>query len=84
MTLTISKVRQNLFSLAEAAARGEKVEFAYQGTTFRLVAEKNVSKLSRLKPMEIFAPGLNSDDLEQALAEVSKEAQAAWERNQEK
>ncbi len=84
MTLTISKVRQNLFSLAEAAARGERVEFSYQGTTFRLVAEKKVSKLSRLKPMDIFAPGFNPDDLERALEENSKEALAAWERNQEK
>ncbi|MCX6612709.1 MAG: hypothetical protein NTW74_17895 [Acidobacteria bacterium] len=84
MTLTISKVRQNLFSLAEAAARGENVEFAYQGTTFRLVAEKKVSKLSRLKPLDILPPGVTFDDLEKALKENKKEALAAWERNQEK
>ena len=84
MTLTISKVRQNIFSLAEAAARGEKVEFSYQGTTFRLVAEKKVSKLSRLKPMDILAPGVTFDDLEKALKKNKKEALAAWERNQEK
>ena len=83
MTLTISKVRQNLFSLAEAVARGEKVEFAYQGTTFQLVAENKVSKLSRLKPIDLLAPGVSLDDVERALVESSKEAQAAWERNQE-
>ncbi len=82
MTLTISKVRQNLFSLAEAAARGEKVEFAYQGTTFRLVAEKKVSKLSRLKPMDILAPGVNSDHLQADMKAEKAKLAAEWEARQ--
>ncbi len=82
MTLTISKVRQNLFSLAEAAARGEKVEFAYQGTKFRLVAENKVSKLSRLKPMDILAPGVSLDSLQADMKAEKAKLAAEWEARQ--
>ena len=82
MTLTISKVRQNLFSLAEAAARGEKVEFVYQGTKFRLVAENKVSKLSRLKPMDILAPGVSLDSLQADMKAEKAKLATEWEARQ--
>jgi hypothetical protein len=82
MTLTISKVRQNLFSLAEAAARGETVEFSYQGTKFRLVAENKISKLSRLKPMDILAPGVSLDSLQADMKAEKAKLAAEWEARQ--
>ena len=59
--MTISKARQNLFALAEAAARGEKVEFVHKGNTIKLVAEKKPSKLARLaqiEPLFTLPPGV--------------------------
>ena len=82
MSLTITKARQNLFALAEAAARGERVEFSYKGTKFRLVAERKVSKLSRLKPLEVLAEGVTLDSLERDLKVLKTQIQVDWEHRQ--
>ena len=79
MSLTISKTRQNLFTLVEAASRGEKVEFTHKGTKFFIVAEEKPSKLSRLKPMAILPKGTTIEDLDLALKTASQEAAAAWD-----
>ena len=81
MSLTISKARQTLFTLVDAAGRGEKVEFTHQGRKFFIVAESNLSKLSRLKPMDILPPGSTIEDLDQALKSIQTETITAWERN---
>jgi len=81
MSLTISKARQSLFTLVDAAERGEKVEFTYRGTKFFIVAESKPSKLSRLKPMDILPPGTRIEDLDQALKDMQSETIGAWERN---
>ena len=82
MSLTIAKVRQNLFALADAAARGERVEFAYKGTRFRLVAERKVSKLSRLTPLAVLAEGVTLDSLESDLKDLKTQLQMDWEQRQ--
>lgn len=82
MSLTITKARQNLFALAEAAARGERVEFAYKGTKFRLVAERNVSKLSRLKPLAVLAEGVTLDSLQKDFKDLKTQLQMDWEQRQ--
>jgi antitoxin (DNA-binding transcriptional repressor) of toxin-antitoxin stability system len=82
MALTISNVRQNLFALADAAAQGELVEFTHKGRTFRLTVEPKMSKLDRLKGLDLLPEGVTQEDLDQALQEVGKEAYAAWEKNQ--
>ena len=82
MSLTITKARQNLFALADAAARGERVEFAYKGTKFRLVAERKVSKLSRLTPLAVLAEGVTLDSLESDLKDLKTQLQADWEQRQ--
>jgi antitoxin (DNA-binding transcriptional repressor) of toxin-antitoxin stability system len=81
MSLTISKARQTLFTLVEAAERGEKVEFTHKGTRFYIVAEEKPSKLSRLKPMAILPKGTTIEDVDQSLADMQAENIAAWERN---
>jgi hypothetical protein len=81
--LTISKVRQNLFALADAASRGEKVQFNYKGNTFQLVAEKKPSKLARLartKPLFTLAPGDSIGKIEADWQKVKDEMYADWEK----
>lgn len=76
----ISKVRQNLFAFAAAASKGERVEFDYKGTTFRLVADLKTSKLSRLEPMDVLANGTSVEDLDAALKQAHLAEIAAWDR----
>ena len=77
---TISQVRQNIFTLAAAAASGERVEFVHKGTTFRLVADNLPSKLSRLETMDLYPEGVTSDDVEAALRHSAAEQAAAWDK----
>lgn len=78
--MTISKARQNLFALADAAARGEKVEFVHKGNTIKLVAEKKPSKLSRVRAMGGILPGFTYENLEEDLRQMNAEITADWER----
>lgn len=81
MNTSISKARQNLFSLADAAAKGEKVEFVHKGQVFQIVPVDRPSKLARLKPMNLLPEGMTFDDLEQARKDIRQEAILAWEQN---
>ena len=81
--MTISKARQNLFALAEAASRGEKVEFVYKGKTMKLVAEKKPSKLAKLasmKPLFTLPPGETWESIEEDWSKIKLEMQEDWER----
>lgn len=80
MTLTISKARQNLFALAEAAARGEHVEFTHKGKKFFLVAEEKPSIFSRLEPLDILPEGTTIEDFELAMKKMNEELVEDWER----
>ncbi len=81
MNPSISKTRQNLFSLVDQAARGEKVEFVHRGQTFEIVPVDRPAKLARLRPMNVLPEGTTFEDLERAQAEMRQEVAAAWERN---
>lgn len=81
--MTISKAGQNLFALADAAARGEKVEFVHKGNTIKLVAEKKPSKLARLgqiEPLFSLPPGVTWESVEEDWSKVKLEMQEDWER----
>jgi len=83
MALTISKARQNLFALADAASRGEKVQFTYKGNTFQLIAEKKPSKLerlSRVKPLFTLPEGDSIEKIEADWQKVKDEMQTGWEK----
>lgn len=83
MALTISKARQNLFALADAASRGEKVQFTYKGNTFQLVAEKKLSKLerlSRMKPLFTLPEGDSIEKIEADWQKVKDKMNADWEK----
>lgn len=81
MLVNISKARQTLFTLVDAAERGEKVEFTHKGVKFFIVAEGKPSKLSRLKPMDILPAGTTIEDVDQALRDMQAETTAGWERS---
>ena len=72
--MTISKARQNLFAMAEAASGGEK------GETIKLVAGKKPSKLARLRPMPGIEPGVTFENIEGDLRQMNAEITADWER----
>ncbi|MBI2688645.1 MAG: hypothetical protein HYX27_20270 [Acidobacteria bacterium] len=78
----ISKARQSLFTLVEAAARGEKVAFTHKGQRFYIVAEETPSKLARLKPLDILPPGTSIADTDQALSDLAAQNAAEWESKQ--
>ena len=82
MNPSISKVRQNLFSMVDQAAKGEKVEFVHKGQVFQIVPVDRPSKLERLRPpMKVLPDGMTIEDLDQARKELRREVTLDWERN---
>ena len=81
MNTSISKARQNLFALADSAAKGEKVEFVHKGQIFQIVPVDRPSKLARLKAINVLPEGTTFDDLERARKDLRNETMQAWEQN---
>ena len=62
MTITASKLRENIYRiLDEAIATGKTVEIVRRGRVLRIVPESRVSKLARLKKRSGFKG--NPDDI---------------------
>ena len=62
MRITASKLRENVYQiLDEAIATGVPVEVVRKGKVLKIVPEKTVSKLDRLKKRKVFVG--NSDDI---------------------
>lgn len=62
MRVTASKLRENVYQiLDEAIETGVPVEVVRKGKVLRIVPEKPVSKLARLKKRDVFVG--NSDDI---------------------
>jgi antitoxin (DNA-binding transcriptional repressor) of toxin-antitoxin stability system len=76
--VTITKLRQDLFRLAERALEGETVEFAYKGVLLKMVPEVRQTKLARLTGQSVIAP---DSDLEKASRDLLNEMEAEWERD---
>ena len=72
MPVTITQFRQKLFQLADQALNGETVEFIHKGVVFKVVPASRKSKLSRLTPENIFAPGVYDS------TELLKEMEVEW------
>ena len=77
MPVTITQFRQKLFQLADQALNGETVEFIHKGVVFKVVPASRKSKLSRLTPENIFAPGVDPDS-EYDSTELLKEMEVEW------
>ena len=78
MRVTITKLRQDLFRLADRALQGELVEFAHKGVLFRMVPEVRPAKLARLTGQTVVAP---DSDLETARRDLLKEMESEWEKD---
>jgi prevent-host-death family protein len=80
MKVTATEFRKNMFKLVEKALTGELVEVSHRGRTVRLVPEKPISKLSRLKNMHVIVG--TPEELDKALNKLTRETQANWEAAQ--
>ena len=78
MKVTITKLRQDLFKLADQALRGETVEFTYKGVLFRMIPETKPPRLSNLLANKVVAPRA---DLDQSGRELLQEMEAEWEKD---
>jgi antitoxin (DNA-binding transcriptional repressor) of toxin-antitoxin stability system len=76
--VTITKLRQDLFRIANHALAGEPVEFTYRGAVFKMVPDTRASKLARLTGQKVVAPGAG---LEKAGRGLLKEMEAEWEKD---
>jgi len=80
--VTITEFRNNLFKLVEKVIAGESVEFAYQGTTVRLVVpEGRSSKLDRLTPRQITNRGMTEEQHRAAERKLQAEILAEMEKD---
>lgn len=78
MRVTITRLRQDLFRLADRALAGEPVEFTHKNVVFRLVPETRQTKLAGLTGQTVVAP---DTELEKASRELLCEMEAEWEKD---
>ena len=76
MELSITEFRRNIFSVVEKAMDGSEVWVKHKGRRFRIMPEGAPSKLSRITPMDIIAPGVDLED-----DSWKEEMMREWERN---
>ena len=78
MRVTITKLRQELFHLADEALVGKPVEFVHKGVVFQITPEVKRSKLARLTEQKVVARRAN---LERADRQLLKEMKTRWEKD---
>ncbi len=81
--VSTTEFRKNLFSLADRALEGELIEIVHKGRNLRLAVQDAPSKMARLAPDPLLK-GVNPADIEKALKEISKQANAEWNRKWDK
>ncbi len=74
MELGITKLRQDLFRLADRALEGEPLSFVHKGVVFRLVPDSKPSKLARLTRQTLVATEADGD----LLPEMQHEWEQDW------
>jgi len=62
MEVPITQFRQKLFDFVNQALEGKEVWVSHKGRRLRLVPEHAPSKLSRVTPLDVIAPGVDIDD----------------------
>ena len=76
MEVPITQFRQKIFMFVEQALDGKEVWVTHKGRRVRIAPEHAPSKLSRITPMEIIAPGVDFED-----DSWKDEMMREWERN---
>ncbi len=79
MQITATNLRRDLFQVFDKAKAGEEVLVTHKGSQFRIVPEKPVSKLSRIKPIQVMNPDWTEADDERADKEMWAEIEADWD-----
>jgi len=79
MEVPITQFRQKLFELVNHALDGKDVWISHKGRRLRLVPEDAPSKLSRVTPMQIIAPGAGIED-KSWKGEIMSEWEKKWDR----
>jgi len=79
MELSITEFRRNLFSVVQKAMEGTDVWITHKDRRFRIVPEGAPSKLSRITPMQIVAPGVDLTD-DSWKKELMREWEQKWDR----
>ena len=79
MQITATNFRKDMFQVFERAKQGEQVLVTHKGEQFRLVPEKPVSKLSRLRPIQLIHPESTDADDERMKEEIWAEIEAEWD-----
>ena len=80
MQITATNFRKDMFQVFERAKQGEHVLVSHKGEQFRLVPEKPVSKLSRLRPIQFLNPESTEADEEKMKKEMWDEIEAEWDQ----
>jgi hypothetical protein len=79
MEVSITRFRRELFSLVEAAIRGEQVSFVHKGVHFKLTPEKTTDRLAHLTPLQIINPEHSDLEAKEMKAEMAAEMEADWQ-----
>ena len=79
MQIMATNFRKNMFQVFERAKQGEQVLVSHKGEQFRLIPVKPVSKLSRIRPIEVFAAGSSEADEVRMKQEMWDEIEAEWD-----
>lgn len=77
MEVPISQFRRSLFDLVNRALDGKEVWVSHKGRRVRIVPEDAPSKLDRVTPMQIIAPGVELDD-DSWKMEMMREWEQKW------
>jgi hypothetical protein len=78
MAVSITRFRRDIFSLTEAALKGNVVEFVHKGVTFKVVPDRPTDKLSNITPLKLINPDYN---LESSAPELLAEMEREWEKD---
>ncbi|MGO8757825.1 MAG: type II toxin-antitoxin system prevent-host-death family antitoxin [Terracidiphilus sp.] len=79
MEVPITQFRRRLFDLVNQALDGKEVWVSHKGRRVRIVPEDAPSKLSRVTPMDIIAPGVDIDD-DSWKIDMMRDWEQKWDR----
>ena len=79
MEVPITQFRQRLFELVNQALDGKEIWVSHKGRRVRIAPEHPPSKLSRITPMQVIAPGANIEDGSWK-TEMMREWDRKWDR----
>jgi antitoxin (DNA-binding transcriptional repressor) of toxin-antitoxin stability system len=80
MEVPITEFRRNLFDFANQALEGAEIWVTHKGRRFKIVPDgQPVSRLARITPLDVLAPGASLDDDSWKL-EMMRGWEQKWDR----